>query len=283
MKFKNFTLIFFLLIFVFSNVYAQQPGIIKSTAAADSSPVKKIFKMTVKSASKITLQFSGNYNYGVYELSGNKNDDFNSLAFLNGESFGVRHGIGINTTLKIPLHEKGNIRLNISLNYNTFNSSFNKIFSSGTASQFFKYNVFSGVVGIENNFTPNYKIKTFVGGGLLASIFTGKGRLYDDGSYNDVNLIPAFRLGVTVYSGLEYMINNSLGFNCGFRFTHANLWLKDSKMSTNPGEIYLNDKRVEPRLPYSGFKQFAWGSFFFGADLYFGITEKEYVYTNNKY
>lgn len=277
MKHKIYTLIFFLLVSTFSNIQAQK----LSGSIADSSTVRKItkIKMTVKSAATITLQFSGSYNYGVYELSGNKNDDFNETAFLNGESFGVRHGIGVNTTLKIPLHEKGNIRLNVSLGYNTFNSSFDKIFSSNTAPQFFKYNVFSGTVGIENNFTPNYRIKTFVGGGIVASIFTGNGRLYSDGSFNDVSLIPAFRLGLTAYSGLEYMINNSLGFNGGFRFTHANLWLKDSKTSINPGEIYLNDKRVEPKILYSGFKQFAWGSFFFGVNLYFGITEKEYIYT----
>ena len=239
--------------------------------------------MTIKSPASITLQFSGNYNYGIFELSGNRNGDFNSADFINGESFGVRHGIGLNSTVKIPLHEEGNIRLNISLGYNTFNSSFDKIFSSNTPAQFMEYFVSSGTVGIENNFTPKYRIKTFVGGGLLASIFMGKGRIYSDGSYNDVKLIPAIRLGITVYSGLEYMLNNSLGFNCGFRFTHANLWLKQSKLSSNPNELYLNDKRLEPKIPYSGFKQFAWGSFFFGINLYFGVSEKEYVYTKKKY
>ena len=88
---------------------------------------------------------------------------------------------------------------------------------------------------------------------------------------------PAFRLGISVFSGLEYLLNDRIGMNFGFRFNHANLWLKDTKVSDNPNELYLNDKRVIPRIPYSGWRQFAWGSFYGGVNIYFGIRQKSYV------
>jgi hypothetical protein len=269
-----------LIIFSLPNTFAQRSGG-NDTSGTNSHKITRM-KMTIKNAPSFTLQFSGNYDYGVYELSGNNNGDFDSEQLMKGENFGVRHGIGAMVTMKIPLHEQGNLRLNISLMYNKFNSTFNKLLVNNTEPQFARYNVMSGSVGIENNFTPNYKIKTFIGGGIIASIISGNAKIYNGNSYNELTIKPAFRLGVSVYSGLEYMLNNKLGFNCGFRFTHANLWLKQSKNSDNANEIYLNDKRVEPRLPYSGFKQFAWGSFFCGLNVYFGISEKEYIYQKNR-
>ena len=235
--------------------------------------------MTVKDSPKFTIQFSGIYDYGVFELSGNNNGDLDPVELINGENYGVRHGVGANLTFKLPLHQKGNIRLNVSLGYNRFNSFFNKVLANVGEVQYASYNVFSFGAGVENNFTPAYKIKTYVSGGIIASVITGHYGLYNENhEFGTISIIPAFRLGVTLSSGFEYMLNNRLGLNFGLQFTHANLWLKSSKASDNPNEVYLNDKRVTPKLPYSGFKQFAWGSFFVGMNMYFGIIEKKYNY-----
>lgn len=252
-----------------------------SIASPKDSSVQNRYKMimTVRNAPGFTVQLSGQYDYGVFELSGNNNGDFDSEELKNGENFGVRHGIGSTLTFKIPLHEKGNIRLNISAMYNIFNSTFSKVLVSGKQNQYAKYNIISGIIGIENNFTPGYKIKTYVGAGIVASLISGKLGLYSDSlNFSESSVVPAFRLGVRVSSGLEYMLSNSLGVNFGITFTHANLWLKDSKQSEKPGEVYLNDKRVTPKIPFSGFKQFAWGSFSAGINWYFGINEKKYIY-----
>lgn len=241
-----------------------------------SEPQKTHWKMTIRNAPALTLQFSGGYNYGVYELSGNDNGDFSPVELQQGRNFGVRHGIGGGLTVKIPLHERGNIRLNVAGLYNYFSSDFNKLNREFGQSVYATYRVISGEVGIENNFTPNHRIKTLVGGGFVASVISGKARVVNQGP--DLTIKPAFRLGVSVYSGLEYMLSNRIGLNFGFKFTHANLLLKKSKQSDNPDEIYLNDARTGGTIPYSGFKQFAWGSFYGGANLYFGIKEKSYVY-----
>lgn len=266
------------LIFLAFNIALYSQTINKKTPGQDSVKtitVKKI-RMVTRNAPDITFEFSGMYNYGIYELSGNDNGDLNTSEFVNGENFGVRHGLGSMLTVKIPLHKKGNLRADISLAYNRFSSNYNKPMIDITGYDFVKYDVYSVITGIENNFTPNYRIKTFIGIGITASMISGNTQITDSSGVNQLKIKPALRLGVSINSGLEYMLSNSIGMNFGIRFTHANVWFKQSKISENPGEIYLNDKKVSPRLPYSGFKQFAWGSFFLGMNYYFGIHEKEY-------
>ncbi|HEY3251958.1 MAG TPA: hypothetical protein VGK25_12675 [Ignavibacteria bacterium] len=257
-------------------VFSQE----KAAAPKDSGRAKKQvrLRLTLRNSPSITLEANVMYNYGVYELSGNYNGDFNPEQFIDGENFGVRHGIGGIITAKIPVHEKGNLRANFSISHVIFNSKFNKTLTNAHEYDFVKYSVFSGIIGIENNFTPNFNFKTYVGIGVIGSLIYGQARITSDEITNDLTILPAFRLGVSLNSGLEYMVSNKLGLNCGIRFTHANLWLKQSKTSNNPNEIYLNDARVSPKQPYSGFKQFAWGSFFAGVNLYFGITEKKYTF-----
>ncbi|HEY3251959.1 MAG TPA: hypothetical protein VGK25_12680 [Ignavibacteria bacterium] len=235
-------------------------------------------KLIIRNAPSFTLEGSINYDYGVYELSGNYNGDFNSQEFIEGKNFGVRHGIGGIITAKVPMHKKGHLRGSFSISYNNFSSKYSKALENLSEADFVKYNVFSWILGIENSFTPTYKFKTYVGIGLIGSLINGTARITTEESSNNLTILPAFRLGVTLNSGLEYMLTNKMGLNCGIRFTHANLWLKESKPSDNPEEIYLNDKKVTTNQSYSGFKQFAWGSFFAGINYYFGIAQKEYIY-----
>ena len=234
-------------------------------------------KMMIRTAPKLTFEFSGYYGFGVFELSANDNGDFADEEFEEGENFGVRHGVGGNFVVKIPLHKRGNIRLDISGMFTKFDSKYSKAINKDHPSEFVTYNVYTGGVGIENNFTPNHKIKTLVGISVIGSVITGNANLYLNESLTEMKIKPAFRLGISVFSGLEYLLNDRIGMNFGFRFNHANLWLKDTKVSDNPNELYLNDKRVIPRIPYSGWRQFAWGSFYGGVNIYFGIRQKSYV------
>jgi hypothetical protein len=171
------------------------------------------------------------------------------------------------------------LRANLSVSYHNFSSRFNKSLNSVTEPDFLKYDVYSGIIGIENNFTPMFKFKPYVGIGIIGSIIEGNGKVTRENEQNNVKVLPAFRLGLSLSSGLEYMFTNKLGFNCGVRFTHANIWLKESKVSENPNETYLNDSRTISEIPFAGFKQFAWGSFFAGMNYYLGIKEKTYIYT----
>jgi len=253
------------------------------TTLSDSVQAKETNKvrLTIRNAPDITFEFNAMYDFGVYELSSNDNGDLNISQFVNGENFGVRHGFGAMFTAKLPFNEKGHLRANLSLAYNRFSSKYNKPAMDLTGFDFVSLNAYSLITGIENNFTPNFIVKTYVGIGLTASIISGDAQITDTTGSQQLSIIPAFRMGISINSGLEYMINNKLGFNCGIRFTHANLWFKESKISETPGEIYLNDKRVTPRIPYSGFKQFVWGSFFLGLNYYLGVHQKEYYYNKH--
>jgi hypothetical protein len=273
---KKRSIVLFLVLFLQFGLSQHKPDASGKKPEANTPGTHKItmINMMVRTAPSFTIQVNGMYDYGVFELSGKDNGDFNANQFILGENFGVRHGIGGSITAKIPLHQRGNIRLNISVLYNNFGNKLIDMKDGGYA----KYNVFSGGVGIENNFTPSFKIKTLIGASLIGSVISGKAFIVlPDKSYN-LNINPAFRLGVMVYSGFEYLLSNNLGFNFGFNFTHANLWFKSSKVSNDPNSINLNDKRVTPRQPYTGWKQFAWGSFYGGLNIYFGIKEKNYYY-----
>ena len=278
------TILVSIIVFIFISLYydlsCQELNIKTNPVSPDTTIIKKQvrIRMVTRNAPDVTFELSGMYDYGVYELSGNDNGDLNPEQFVKGENFGVRHGLGTMMTAKIPLHKKGNLRADISLAYNRFSSNYNKPMMDVTGYDFVKYNVYSAIAGIENNFTPKYRIKTFVGIGVIASVISGDAQITDSTGTGMLTIKPGFRLGISINSGLEYMISNSLGFNCGIRFTHANIWLKQSKTSDNPEEINLNDKKVSPWIPYSGFKQFAWGSFFAGFNYYFGIQETEYTF-----
>lgn len=238
-------------------------------------------KMMIRTAPKFTIEFSGYYSFGIYELSANDNGDFAGEEFIKGKNFGVRHGIGGDFMLKYPLDERGHLRLFASGMFTYFNSEFSKIARDENPTSYMSYKVYSGIIGIENNFTPNHTFKTLAGIGFIASVISGKGNLPINNVNTDITIKPAFRLGIQLFSGVEYLLSDRLGLNAGFKFNHANLWLKDSKVDDNTSEIYLNDKRVYPKIPYSGWKQFAWGSFYMGVNVYFGIQQKIYSIKTN--
>ena len=274
---KKLFIIFLILTFspTLRFLYSQDSGF-NLTSNSDST---RYMKLIIRSAPAFTIEVSGHYDFGVYELSANNNGDFSSSQFINGENFGVRHGIGGTAILKYSINEKGYIRLCGILSFNRFSSKYSKYLESQNEAGYASYNVLSFGAGIENSFTPGFKFKPLVGIGLIGSVISGNAKVYDNSlaGYKDLTINSAFRLGLTLYSGVEYLINNKIGLNCGIRLVHSNLWLKDTKVSNNPDEIYLNDKRVIPRAPYSGFRQFMWGEIYGGVNFYFGISEKDYI------
>ncbi len=235
-------------------------------------------KLTIRNAPSLTVQFGVDYDYGVYELSANDNGDLNQEQFITGKNFGVRHGFGANIMAKYPLHKAGNLRFTSTLMYNRFTSKFNKLFVDQKEQDFVKYDVYSLSFGIEDNFNPGLKLRAFAGIGILGSIISGNAQITDEIGTNEYSINPAFRLGMNIYSGFEFLLSKNLGVSFGLKFTHANLWLKQSNISDNPNELELNDQKVSNGQLYSGYRQFAWGSFGIGINYYLGVHEKEYYY-----
>lgn len=277
MTLKRIVLAYGLFIISLVNLFPQNNYSQKFSDSIKSQNKDEYIKLTIRNAPKLTVLFNFDYDYGLFELAANDNGDLHTDEFVNGQNFGVRHGLGFGVTFKIPLHNQGKFRLNTSIFYNGFSSKFNKVFAGSSEYDYVKYNVFSGSVGIENNFTPSFKVKAYIGVGIQGSIIYGSARITQNENPAELKILPAFRIGVNLFSGLEYMVFNNLGFTFGLKITHANLWLKESKESGTPGEIYLNDKRVTNKYPYAGFRQFAWGSLSTGINYYFGVKEKNFI------
>ncbi len=220
----------------------------------------------------LTLQISGYYNMGLMDLAANDNTNFSKTDFVNGRNFGTRYGYGGSITGKLALQKAGYLRLTAAALYNSFQSNF--VISKSPQGKV-AYNVFSGAIGLENNFTPDRKFKYYIGFEIISSFISGDAVLATDSTDFNLKIKSSFRLGAAANFGFEYAFSNSFGINMGIKFTHANLLLKDSKESADPNETYLNDDNVNIDIPYAGWKQFFFTSFYSGFNFYFGMKNKK--------
>ncbi len=220
----------------------------------------------------LTLQINGYYNTGLMDLAANDNTYFSKQDFVEGRNFGTRYGYGGSITGKIALQKSGYLRLTVSALYNRFQSNF--VISKSPEGKV-AYNVFSGSIGLENNFTPDRKFKYYIGFEIISSLISGDAVLSTDSTDFNLKIKNNFRLGAAASFGFEYAFTNSFGVNLGMKFTHANLLLKESKESANLSETYLNDNKVNVKIPYAGWKQFFFTSFYTGFNFYFGMKNKK--------
>jgi opacity protein-like surface antigen len=232
--------------------------------------------VSVYSVPKFILQFSASYNSGALELSGH-NGGFSRADFDGGRTFGARNGFGFALTGKLPLNKKGQFWVDAMGSFNRFQSN---LIAKNTEEGKVYYNVFSGGLGAEYNFTPYHKVKYFVGLSTLFSVVQGKANLVDktptDTTNFDVKIKPSFRIGYTAFIGLEFEFQKNFGVNAGLRFTHVNLLLKKSTEPAVKTERELNDESLKPAVLYSGWKQFAYSSVFAGFSYYFGLKKTRY-------
>jgi opacity protein-like surface antigen len=269
------SIIIVILLVFFAGTYNASSQIIK----VDTITVKKtrtIRLISVYNVPKFILQFNASYNAGSLELTGH-NGGFSRADFDNGRTFGARNGFGFELTGKLRLNKKGQFWLDALGSFNRFQSN---LIAKNTEEGKVYYNVFSGGLGAEYNFTPRHKVKYFFGLSTLFSIVNGKANLVDnttDPTTNyDVKIKSSFRIGYTAYIGLEYEFQKNFGLNAGLRFTHVNLLLKKSTMPAVMTERELNDGSIDPPVLYSGWKQFAYSSVFAGFSYYFGVKKTRY-------
>jgi hypothetical protein len=276
MKIRYIYIILFLIIST-ANIYTQDETrkVTSKDTAYNSIATTKILNMLKPGkAPRVTLQLSFNYNIGHLDLAANENTSFNKNDFIAGSNFGTRYGFGANLTGKIALHKEGNVRLNVTAGYNRFMSNF--VISESPQGKV-SYNVFSGGLGIENNFTPAKKFKPYVGFELVASMISGNAVLATDSTDFELKIKNSVRFGATFNLGFEYAFNNKVGFNLGYKITHANIIGKQSKVPVSLSETTLNDDKVTSGevVPYGGWKQFLYSSFYAGINFYFGMKNKK--------
>jgi hypothetical protein len=248
-------------------------------AVSADAQVKKV--MVVKSFPTFTLQMSLNYNQSYLEFNGTYNNDFHSKDYMNGDVLGADKGLGGSITAKIALSGRGRLRLSTSLNYNNFTTYLfgknNAVADIGNSS----INVMSFGLGLEHNFTPNYKFKLFLGGEGTANMIYGKSTIWVENRYGtpysyDVKIKNSFRLGAAFFAGAEYMLNDRMGLSLGFKYHIANLLLKAAKESDNPNEFELRDESAQG-VQYAGRKTLAYISLMAGINFYWGVETTRYT------
>lgn len=276
MKIRILYIILFFIVSTLTVFSQDEPvGFSKKDTMYNSLATTKIQNMIIPGkAPKVTLQLSFNYDIGHMDLAGNENTIFRKSEFISGSNFGTRYGYGAQLTGKIALHKQGNVRLNISAAYNRFLSNF--VISESPDGKV-AYNVFTGGLGIENSFTPDKKFKPYIGFEIMTNLISGNATLSTDSTDFDLKIKNSIRFGAALHLGFEYAINNKVGLNLGYKISHANIIGKESKVSTNPNETVLNDDKytsVDP-VPYGGWKQFVYSSFYAGFNFYFGMKNKK--------
>ncbi len=261
-----------------SGSYNIEKGDYKDTTQYKSTGAKLKPFYKIQTAPKFTLQISGGLNLGMAELSSNYQNVFDTAQFSAGLNFGVKNGYGFMGIGKIPLHKKGNVRLNISAGFNRFKSSF-----LAEASTFgdVSFNVLTFGAGIENSFNPTFRLKPFIAGELQANMISGEANIKGANGTRTVKIENSFRIGYMIYGGIEYMFSNKAGMNFGVKLTNSNQILKETKASTDPNVVKLRDKKDDTEsIEFGGFKNFIYTSFFLGVNLYFGV--KDIIYQFNK-
>lgn len=239
--------------------------------------------MVVRSAPTFTLQVNAIYNQAFLEFNGTYNNDFHSPDFRNGDNLGADKGLGISLTSKIALSERGRLRLIFSADYSNFQSYLfgknNLLADVGNST----FNVYSFGVGLEHNFTPNYKFKIFMGAEGTGNMISGKSTnwVYVRGGTNytyDLKITNSFRIGAAIFGGTEYMLNDRMGLSLGFKYNVANLLLKDAKQTDDPNatEIPLRDAS-DSNVKYAGRKTLAYMSILAGVNFYWGIQQTRYT------
>ncbi len=287
MKLRHFTIALAIVIIPFlfgcgSGYYDIEKGDYKDTTKYKSTGAKLKNAYRIKSPPYFTLQFSAGYNIGMSELSSNYENVFDSAQFSQGLNFGVKNGFGFMAIGKIPLHKKGNVRLNISGGFNRFESAFlEKESPYGSVS----YNVYTFGVGIENSFNPSFRLKPYIAGEIQANIISGKANMHNaaDNSTRYVTFKNSFRIGFNVYGGLEYMFTRKIGMNFGLKFTNSNQLFKQTELSDDPNVVPLRDKKEKSdaeKVEFGGYKNFIFTSIYFGVNFYFGVYD--IVYRFNK-
>ena len=226
----------------------------------------------VRSAPGFTLQANIGFDYGLSAVNANYRSIYQTSEFEGGQNFGVRSGFGFLALGKIPLNDDGSFRAVVigSFNYFSFNSMTSKVATDGLV----RYNLYTLGGGVENSFTPSYRLKPYIGAAVLLDLLGGRTKYTNDSSkVIDVHFKPTFRVGVSVTSGMEYLLTSHVGLNFSINLTCANLLIKSSSTSDDPNNIPIRDKMVTSPIMFAGYKQFLFTSFFIGVNYYFGIKE----------
>lgn len=236
--------------------------------------------MVVMGAPKYVIQINGTYDRSMLELSGTYNSDFHSELVTKGETFGTHYGFGAGVTSKVSLEEHSNFWFTQSLSYHRIQSYFLEDKSTNMDKGKTGYNCFTGGLGMEYNFTPNYSVKIYAGGELTGSLISGYMEIWYPNRglpyVEKYDVSNSFRMGYAFTAGGAYMVSKRVGVNFNLKFNNLNSFFKNTGGSSTDKEFTLRDGSSETGVLFAGHKNFSFYSFGAGVSFYFGISEKRY-------
>lgn len=247
--------------------------------SAQETVIKKI--MLVNSAPSFILNVNGIFSMSMLELGGAYNSDFQSELVKKGETFGTRSGIGVSVNSKIRIHKNSRLWLTQSISFNNIKSYLLNQPKTNSDNGKAEFKCFTGSIGAEYNFLPNYSIKVFTGAELNASLISGSmdvwtqlpGDPYNTDTYK---ILPSFRIGFALTAGTNYMLSRKTGINITAKYNCLNAFLKSSEGYDSDKEFRLRDGNSTNGLLFSGNKQFSFFSVSAGISFYFGVSQKKY-------
>ena len=274
---------------LFSNLKSFKPItflLVLSTFCVQSQVIRRV--MVLHSPPPFTFQFNLNYNEGIGQMGGTYNADFQSEDFINGRTFGATKGFGFDIVSKYQIDNMGHFRITASGMFNRMNSYLFKSKTTIADRGNSRFDIYSIGAGIENNFTPNHKIKLYLGFQPVISIIKGHANLWVfnpertpnnqqlDSIYS-VSIKTGVRIGASLTGGFEYVVGNGIGVNFGFNLLDANILLKSSEDSGDPYNINLDDNDSPSMNMYAGRKNIIILSLTAGISFYWGVDSKRYV------
>jgi hypothetical protein len=249
-----------LLIFVFSFTYSSS-----------DSQVKKVRSKPPR----FTLSFALGYDYAVSRAYGSvygfstAYDSTNAGNYFNGQNYGMLQGGSFMNIGKLALDRKRRVRATYNVGYSLFYNAAAE--NSNIKTQ---WHVFNGGLGLEYNFSPRARFKSYIGFELLYSIMFGSWDTdYVDTSGTKSNIHvkfkPAHRFGMALNSGVELKINKRTGFVIGNRAIWLNIAPKQNKLTSSITDAHINDSKDDSGINVGFTKQIVYLQVLMGINVYF--------------
>lgn len=208
---------------------------------------------------QITIHVTGGYNLPMGDLKGTYPTDTFTYFQKSGFNAGVDG--------KYFLGKKRNVGITFSGAYNSFSSGDVSI-TGGT--WLGKGNIISLGLGVEYAFLPKGKANPFFGVEFTGNFFSGKQTFTPtSGTASERTLKSASRFGVAGNFGVDVMLNKSIGFVVGAKYSLANLIGKDSTGSSTTTEFGLDDKEMTWGTTTIKAKSISWLGVYAGVSFYF--------------
>lgn len=265
---KVISFILIIIVVVFSNEHFAQQTVMKKY-------------MIVKSAPSYILQISGFFDLSALELAGTYNSDFHSSLVTKGETFGTHNGVGASIISKISIAGNSRLWFNQSVSFHRIQSYLLTGIKTNSDKGKANYNSYTGGLGLEYNFSPNYSIKIYGGAELNASLINGSMDIWipeigDPYNTESFRILNSFRIGYGLSTGGTYMLSKKIGINFTAKYSCLNVLLKSAEGRDSDREFTLRDGSSKENLIFSGNKNFSFFSVGTGITIYFGIKNKKY-------